>query len=221
LPLLSVTVQVTMFVPEVNTAGALLVTVATPQLSAVTGEPNATFVALHPEFAATTRFEGQVMVGAMKSRTITNWIQVAVLPLLSTAVQVTALVPEAKMAGALFVTVAMPQLSEVTGVPSATLVALQPELAVTVTFEGQEIVGGVWSRTTTSCWQVAVLPLLSTTVQVTVFVPSGNAAGALLVKVATPQLSLVTGAPKLALVALQPEFADRTRFDGQVMVGRV
>ena len=99
--------------------------------------------------------------------------------------------------------------------------ALQPELAVTITFEGQEILGGVWSRTTTNCWHDAVFPLLSTTVQVTTFVPNGITAGALLVTVAIPQLSVVTGVPKFTFVALQPELADKTRFDGQVMVGEV
>ena len=70
---------------------------------------------------------------------------------MSTTVQVTEFVPTGKLAGALLVTLAMPQLSDVTGLPRGTLVALQPELAVTTTLEGQVIVGGVWSRTTTNC----------------------------------------------------------------------
>ncbi len=65
MPLLSTAVQVITFVPDGNAAGALLVTVAIPQLSAATGVPRFTFVALQPEFAATIKFEGQVMLGGI------------------------------------------------------------------------------------------------------------------------------------------------------------
>src|SRR5260221_14787808 len=112
--------------------------------------------------------------------------QVAVFPLLSIAVQVTTLVPSRKAGGALLVTLATPQLSAVTGVPSDTFVALQPELAVTIRLVGQVIAGVVWSRTTTICWQVAVFPLASATVQVITFVPTGTKAGELFVTLATP-----------------------------------
>src|SRR2546422_10227533 len=74
-------------------------------------------------------------------------------------------------------------------------------------FAGQVIVGTWLSRTTTRCWQVAVLPLLSVPVQVTRLVPVGNCAGALLVIVTVPQLSLVVGLPRATPVAKQaPEF---------------
>src|SRR5262249_39020795 len=99
----------------------------------------------------------------------------------------------------------MAQLSAVTGVPRFTLVALQPELALTIRVGGQVMVGGVWSRTTTSCWQVAELPLVSVTVHVTVLVPGGKTAGALLITLAMAQLSAVTGVPRTTFVALQPE----------------
>src|SRR5262245_34616080 len=121
------------------------------------------------------------------------------------AVQVTRLVPSGKMAGALLVTLTAPQLSEVSGVPRLRLVALQPELAATMTFAGQVIVGGVSSRTTTNCWQLAELPLLSVAVHVTTLVPGAKLTGALLITVLTPQLSEVTGVPRATLVALQPE----------------
>jgi hypothetical protein len=65
------------------------------------------------------------------------------------------------------------QLSPVTALPKTTLLAVQPALAETVTSAGQLIVGGVASRTTTRCVQVAVFPLPSATVQVTKLVPSG------------------------------------------------
>jgi len=65
------------------------------------------------------------------------------------------------------------QLSPVTGLPKATLVAVQPELTDTVTSAGQVIVGAAVSCTITRCVPVAVFPLPSVTVQVTTFVPSG------------------------------------------------
>src|SRR6185369_14750879 len=187
--------------------------------SAVTGVPRTTLVALQPELAVTNTVGGQVMVGGVWSRTTTNCWQVAVLPLVSVAVQVTVFVPKGKLAGALLVTLATAQLSLVTGAPRTTLVALQAELAATITVGGQVMVGGLWSRTTTCCWQVTVLPLVSLTVQVTTFVPAEKLTGALLLMLPTAQLSLVTGAPSATLVALQPELAAMTRFGGQVMVG--
>src|SRR5712671_1914696 len=220
-PLASTTVQVTRFVPAGKLAGALFVTLATPQLSAVVGVPRVTLVAPHPELAATTTFEGQVIVGGVWSRTTTSCWQEAEFPLASTTIQVTTFVPDPKLAGALLVTLATAQLSAVPGVPRVTLVAPQPELAETITVEGQVIVGEIWSRTTTDCWQVAVFPLASTTVQITRFVPSGKLAGALLVTLATPQLSAVVGVPRVTLVALQPELAATTTIDGQVIVGEV
>jgi hypothetical protein len=87
------------------------------------------------------------------------------------------------------VTEATPQLSPVTGVPKATPVAVQPLLVVAATAAGQLIVGFTLSVTVTFWVQVAVLPLLSVTVQVTVVTPMGKATGASLVTEATPQLS--------------------------------
>src|SRR5438876_8237603 len=106
---------------------------------------------------------------------MTRCWQVAVLPLLSVAVQVTRFVPVGNCAGALLVIVTVPQLSLAVGLPNATPVAKQaPEFTLTVTSAGQVIVGAWLSRTMTRCWQVAVLPLPSVAVQVTRFVPVGN-----------------------------------------------
>src|SRR5258708_32138196 len=92
---------------------------------------------------------------------MTRCWQVAVLPLLSVAVQVTRLVPVGNCAGALLVIVTVPQLSLAVGLPNATPVAKQaPELTLTVTSAGQVIVGAWLSRTTTRCWPVPVVPLL-------------------------------------------------------------
>src|SRR5437660_3286651 len=68
-------------------------------------------------------------------------------------------------------------------------------------FAGQVITGPWMSRTITRCWQVAAFPLLSVAVQVTRFVPTGNCAGALLVTVTAPQLSLAVGLPRATPVA--------------------
>src|SRR5258708_31285212 len=131
-------------VPKGNAAGALLVTPATAQTSPVTGTPKLTLVAAQPALAVTTTSAGQVIVGMDGSCTMTSCWQVATFPTLSTAVQVTTLVPDGKVFGALLVRIATPeQLSEVTGVPNATFVAEHPEFAVTVTSPGQVIMRGV------------------------------------------------------------------------------
>src|SRR5262245_58881110 len=120
-----------------------------------------------------------------------------VLPLASVAVHVTRLVPTGNWAGALLVTVAVPQLSVAVAWPRRTPVAKQtPGLALTVTSPGQSITGGSASRTVTRCGQVVVLPVESVAIQVTKVVPTGNWAGASLLSVAAPQLSLTFGLPK-------------------------
>src|SRR5204863_3876833 len=87
LPLVSVTVHVTMFVPAGKPIGALFVIENAPQLSLVTGVPRAIFVAVLPEFAVTVTFDGQVMVGGSVSRIVTVKKQLALLPLRSVAVK--------------------------------------------------------------------------------------------------------------------------------------
>ena len=59
----SVTVQITVVVPKANAAGALFVTVATEQLSAVVGVPRETPVAVHPVFVVAVTGNGQAMIG--------------------------------------------------------------------------------------------------------------------------------------------------------------
>src|SRR6266481_1416991 len=118
LPLLSVAVQVTRFVPVGNWAGALLVTVTAPQLSLAVGLPKLTPLAKQtPAFTLTVTSIGQVIVGTWLSRTTTRCWQVAVLPLLSVAVQVTRLVRIGNCAGALLAIVTVPQLSLAIGLP--------------------------------------------------------------------------------------------------------
>ena len=93
---------------------------------------------------------------------------------------------------ALFVTPATAQLSLVTGVPRLTLVALQPELAETVTSGGQLIEGACVSVTVTVNVQELELPLASVAVLVTVVVPIGKVdpETRLLTRLVTEQLSV-------------------------------
>ena len=96
LPFTSVTVQVTVVEPTGNTEGALLVTVATPQLSAVVGVPSEAPASdsdteRHQPLIVTV--DGAVIVGFCASITVTVCVAVAVLPCTSVTVQVTVVVP--------------------------------------------------------------------------------------------------------------------------------
>jgi hypothetical protein len=154
------------------------------------------------------------------SITVTVWLQVDVLPLLSVAVQTTVLIPTGKVAAALLVIVVAPQLSVAPANPRKTPVALHaPAPALTVTGGGQVITGGTLSTTVTVCVQVAKLPLLSVTVQVTLVVPMGKLAGASFVMLAIPQLSNIIGMPRNTLAAVQPEFVVVLILAGQNNVG--
>src|SRR5258706_456801 len=103
-------------------------------------------------------FAGQTISGGWLSVTVTDCWQVAVLPLLSVAVQVTSVVPTGKLAGALLVTVT-PQLSATTGAPRFTPEATHgPLLAFTVRLAGHGIVGGVASVTGKRAWHCVLLP---------------------------------------------------------------
>ena len=76
---------------------------------------------------------GQVMVGAWWSTTITNCVQVALLPQTSVAVQTTALVPFENTPGALLITVTLvEQLSVAVALPSTTPLTVQASASVLV-----------------------------------------------------------------------------------------
>ena len=149
LPLASVTVQVTVVAPNGNVTGASLATVATEQLSEVTGVPNANPVTPHVALDETVRADGATIVGFEASVIVTNCVAVSVLPLASLTVQVTVVTPIGNVVGALFVTLNTEQLSAVTGVPKETFKAKQPLLVVVVTANGAVIVGIVVSLTVT------------------------------------------------------------------------
>ena len=70
-PEVSVTVQVTVVDPNGKVVGASLTTVATAQLSAVTGVPKTTDVTLHEELALKDKFTGAVIVGLITSIILT------------------------------------------------------------------------------------------------------------------------------------------------------
>src|ERR1041385_2792004 len=96
-------------------------------------------------------------------------------PLVSVAVQRTVVVPMGNNCGALFVTLARPQLSATSGMPRATPSAfVAPGSAKAVTLVGQVITGGSESRIVTVKPQKLVLPLASVTLNVFAVVPFGK-----------------------------------------------
>ena len=136
----------------------------------------------------------QSAVGGVTSRTVTVAVQVAVFPWPSFTVNVTVFAP--KLAQVKLVAdrpkLGVPQLSvEPLLICDAVILALPP-LKFTVMF-WQSAVGGVTSRTVTVAVQVAVLPLPSFTVNVTVFAPKFEQVkllGDTDCAVAVPQLSV-------------------------------
>ena len=71
-----------------------MVTVDTVQLSAVTGVPRVTPLAVQsPASALTVTFDGQVIVGLVTSTLVTVNVQLLLLPAASVAVKVTVVVP--------------------------------------------------------------------------------------------------------------------------------
>src|SRR5439155_1103039 len=203
---------------------ALLVTVTGPQLSATVGVPRVTLVAPHrPAEALTVTGAGQEMVGSCVSLTITVCGHVALLPWLSVTVQVIVFVPTGMIVGASLVKVGGAPCRARVGVSRVTLVAPhRPGEALTVTRAGQEMVGSCVSLTITVCGHVALLPWLSVTVQVIVFVPTGIIAGTSLVNITGPQLSETAGVFRTTLVAPQrPAEATTVTSVGQAIVSGV
>jgi hypothetical protein len=136
-----VTVQVTVVVPLGKVPGALFVTLITPQLSPVVGEPRFTI----PDVQAVIS-GGQVMVGISLSVITTSCEQVAVFPFTSEAVQIIVVVPTGNVAGASFVTVAIPQLSVAVAIPIFTvLLEHKPGSVPAMIKPGQLIIGLSWS----------------------------------------------------------------------------
>src|SRR5438093_13580192 len=125
---------------------------------------------------------------------MTCWVQVFWLPWMSVTVQMTALVPAEYGSVASLMTPATAQLSEVTGLPRLTPLAVHRPLSVlTVTSVGQRSEERRVGKART-CWvQVFWLPWMSVTVQMTALVPAGYGSVASLMRPAKAQLAEVTG----------------------------
>ena len=106
------------------------------------------------------------------------------------------MVPIRKFAGALFDMEAIVQLSPVIGAPSATPDAVQESKSVvTVTSAGAVLRGAIVSETVTSWVAETVFPAASETCQTTAVMPREKTAGALLVGIRSPQLSVALANP--------------------------
>jgi len=131
LPLPSITVHVTVVLPNGKTEGASLVTATTAQLSVVTGAVKKGDIIEHVP-GATLKLCGpeQLIVGLILSITVMTCVHVFVLPLPSVTVQVTVVLPNGKVVGALLVIEATLQLSDVVGNVSVGLVVVQAPASV-------------------------------------------------------------------------------------------
>ena len=94
LPEPSTTVQVTVVLPIGNEAGASFVTLATEQLSAVTGVPSVTPVAVQAVFVVVVTAAGAVIVGLILSTNVTVAVPVLLFPEVSVTVRVTVFAPK-------------------------------------------------------------------------------------------------------------------------------
>src|SRR5882724_3493552 len=196
LPLLSVTVRVTVLAPTLvqSKLYGLTTRLATEQLSL---EPLSTWAAVMLTWPLASRFTSMFRVrtvGAVTSCTVTVAEVLAELPLLSVTVRVTVLAPslvQSKLDG-LTTRLVMPQLS---------LEPLSTWAAVTLTWPlasrftsmfRVRTVGRVASCTVTVAEALAELPLLSVTVRVTVLGPSlvQSKLDGLTTRLVMPQLSL-------------------------------
>src|SRR6185369_2104069 len=145
--------------------------VAVPQLSVAVVE-KVTLLEQLPPAPFTVMLAGQVMTGFWLSTTVTEKLQLAVLPWPSFTVQFTVVDPrpnDEPLVG-VQVTVAVPQLS-VAVVEKVTLLEQLPPAAFTVIFAGQVMTGFWLSTTVTEKLQLAVLPWPSLAVQFTVVEP--------------------------------------------------
>src|ERR1041384_1388429 len=120
---------------------------------------------------------------------------------MSVTVQVTVVLPTGKELGASLTTVATPQLSAVTGVPSVMLASARlqaPASLARLSAAGAVIVGFSVSLIVTTKLHSAVSPTPSVTRNVLVVLPTGKneplARPAICVVVAPPQISAPTGA---------------------------
>ncbi len=194
-PAASTTVQVTVVTPIGKVAGASLVTDATAQLSAVTGDPRATVAKQSSASVVAVMFDGQTMLGASLSLTVTNCSQVVLFPAASTTVQVTVVTPIGKVAGASLVTDATARLSAVTGDPSATSCKAEPPSVVAVMLAGQTMLGASLSSVAIICVHVVLFQQRQLQSRSRWLHRLGRLLARCSLPIATAQLSAVTGDP--------------------------
>jgi hypothetical protein len=216
------------------------VTVTPEQLSLARAVPRVASFRNLPQIVAPGPVEaitagGAVIEGGVLSVTVTVWVAVELLPAASVAVYVIVVVPTGKklsVGSALRVMVTAEQLSVAVAVPRAALPtnfpqSVAPGPVVTVTAAGAVITGGVSSVTVTVCVAVAVFPLASVAVWVTVIVPTGKIfpdGTPLRVTVTPGQLSFTAARPRAASVTTLPQITAPgpvvvTTAAGAVMVG--
>jgi hypothetical protein len=154
-------------------------------------------------------------------------VQVALLPDVSVAVQVTVLVPSGKTEpeGGLQTTVTPGQLSVTAGAGKVTTTLVSDGLLVTaVIADGQVIFGASLSRTVTVNWHCDLLPEASLAVQVTVVTPLLNLdpeAGEQTTVGLGVQLSEAIGAGNVTAAEHRPGSVFSVTLAGQVITGGV
>jgi hypothetical protein len=164
--------------------------------------------------------------GAVVSLTVMVWLQLALLPLLSVAVQLRVITLLQLEPGTLWLSLKLTattpsQLSVAVTLAAAGTALEHCTLAVAA---GQPLnTGASRSTTITCCVQVAALPQASVAVQTTRLVPVGNTLGALLTTVGVPpQLSVAVALPSTTLVTVQaPTSALVSTSAGQLISGAV
>jgi hypothetical protein len=155
---------------------------------------------------------GQMIDGRSLSTTITVCVQMAELPEASVAVHTTRLVPTGKLLGASLITVGVPQLSDVVGLPKFTLVTEHwLRLALVNTFAGHVMVGASSSTTITLKVQLVTFKLSSMAEQVTLFVPKANVAPLV-------GLHVIVEDPQLSVALITHTTFDATHVPGVVFV---
>ena len=180
----------------------------TAQLSEAVGEVHVAMAVqlLPPSFDVCIVWSaGQLLItGSILSSIVTVAAPVAMFPLPSFTVKVTVLAPklsQSKVSGDTLTKFIAPQESEDPLSISLTVMEAFPEVSNCKVISLVTTVGSPVSLTVTVWSAVAVLPALSVTVQVTMVEPSVKIAGALLVTLATSQLSSVEGDPRETEVA--------------------
>jgi len=231
LPLASVTLYVFVVTPIGKTeplARPDVCTVLAPgQLSLPEGVVYVTVAPHTPASLLTVMFEGQLIVGSSVSLTVTVKLHVAVLPLASVTLNVLVVAPigntDPLARPDVCTVLALGQLSLPEGVVYVTVAPHTPASLLTVTLEGQLIVGSSVSLTVTVKLHVAVLPFASVTLYVFVVTPIGKidplAWPDVCTVLAPGQLSVPTGVVYVTVAPHTPASLLTTMLFGQLIDG--